>query len=718
MDLSHFRFHIDDGVAVVLMDRAGERMNTLGPAIFDDLTALLDRLESPDVRAVVWGSAKRDFLAGADIRFFDEITTPAEAEDVIRAVHTAFARLEALHVEAGKPVVAAIDGAALGGGLELALACSMRLVSDRDRTQLGQPEVQLGVIPAGGGTQRLPRTVGIQAALDMILTGRPVRPPKARRIGLVDEVVPHQILLEVAVRRAREGIGQPTARSTSLREALSPTHLQQLALEQNPVGRKVLFSKARERLLAETKGNYPAPERALEAVRIGAEEGPDAGYAAEARFFGELVVSSVSKALRSIFFASQELKKDTFVPDGVEPLPVRKVGILGGGLMGGGISTVSAAKAGSTVRIHEVDDAGVRRGLAYVRRYLDDRVRRRRMGEFEAEVVMNRVTGTTDWSGFSGVDLVVEAVFEDLEVKQSVLREAEAVAPERLVYASNTSSIPISAIAEASRRPERVLGMHYFSPVEKMPLLEVVTTDRTSEEAIATAVAFGKAQGKTVIVVHDGPGFYTTRILVPYSNEAAHLLVDGASVEAVDAAMERWGFPVGPFRLMDEVGIDVGAHIVEVMVSAFGERMAGPEMMSRLVADDRRGRKNRRGFYRYDEKGERDGVDETVYAVLGLGPRTEVADEVIQERMALAMVNEAARCLEEEILRSARDGDIGAVMGLGFPPFRGGPFWWIDTEGVAEVLARLERLVERHGPRFEPAAILRAHAAEDRPFRT
>jgi 3-hydroxyacyl-CoA dehydrogenase/enoyl-CoA hydratase/3-hydroxybutyryl-CoA epimerase len=400
-----------------------------------------------------------------------------------------------------------------------------------------------------------------------------------------------------------------------------------------------------------------------------------------------------------------------------EPKHVGKVGVLGGGLMGAGIASVSALRAGATVRIKEVDETGVQRALSHVSRNVAYQVKRRRLRPFEGERAMNKVTGTTDWSGFANADLVIEAVFESLELKQSLLAKVEAVTADGTVFASNTSSLPISEIAANAARPEAVIGMHYFSPVEKMPLLEVIVTDDTADWATVTAVEFGKRQGKTVIVVKDGPGFYTTRILVPYMNEAFHLLADGASVEDIDTAMTTWGFPIGPVLLSDEVGIDVGAHISKVMLDAFGERMAGPEMAANLVGDDRMGRKNGRGFYRYDGKGTRGGVDETVYQALGIGSRRVIPESEIQQRIALAMANEAARCLEEGILQSALDGDMGAVMGLGFPPFRGGPFWWIDQVGAADIVDTLDTLAERHGVRFEPAAILRTHAESGKAFR-
>ncbi|MEN8235025.1 MAG: 3-hydroxyacyl-CoA dehydrogenase NAD-binding domain-containing protein, partial [Actinomycetota bacterium] len=552
---------------------------------------------------------------------------------------------------------------------------------------------------------------------DMILTGRAARPRKARKIGLVDEVVPVEVLYDIAKKRAEESIGNiRSSGGTSVKSFLSPSHLQALALEQNPVGRKVLFKKAEEAMLAKTKGLYPAPKRALEAVKIGIEQGNAAGYEAEATFFGELVTSSESKALRSIFFASQMMKYATGVSGFVEPKKVERIGVLGGGLMGAGIATVSALRAGASVRVKEVDHAGVERALSHVSKEVNKRVKRRRLRSFEGEQVMNKVTGTTDWSGYGNVDLVVEAVFESLELKQQLLAAVEEITGEGVVFGSNTSSLPISDIAANAQRPEAVLGMHYFSPVEKMSLLEVIVTDKTADWATATAVEFGKRQGKTVIVVKDGAGFYTTRILVPYLNEAFHLLAEGASIGAIDRAMTKWGFPVGPLLLTDEIGIDVGAHIARIMLDAFGERMAAPDTMKGLVDDDRKGRKNGRGFYTYD-KGERGDVDESVYRALGLGPRRTIPEAEIQERIALAMVNEAARCLDEGILQSSLDGDMGAFMGLGFPPFRGGPFWWVDEVGASEIVDKLDALAEKHGERFAAAGILRDHAESGKSLR-
>jgi len=712
-----FRVEVVDGVATVLVDVPGEPVNTLSPPLAAELDQLLtDVGRDPAVRAVVFASGKRDgFIAGADIEMLRKVASAADAEQLARDAQKGFERLERFP----KPVVAAIHGACLGGGLELALACHWRIATDDRKTSLGLPEVQLGLIPGAGGTQRLPRLVGIATALDLILSGKTVKARKALRIGLVDEVVPPPILLDIARQRARELAdgrvkrAQPGSVRRLRDEGVGA--LRELALEDNRLGREVLFREARKALLAKTRGHYPAPERALDAIRAGYDRGVAKGYQREARLFGELAVTDVAARLIEVFFAQTALKKDTGVADpAIRALPVNKVGVLGGGLMGSGIAYVTV-NAGIPVRVREKDDVAAGRALGSVRAVLDERVKRRSIDRLDRDGAMRLLTATTDWSGFEAVDVLVEAVFEDLALKQEMVRAFEAVNP-RGIFASNTSSIPISRIAEASAHPERVLGMHYFSPVHKMPLLEIIVTAKTDPVATATAVALGKKQGKTVIVVNDGPGFYTSRILAPYMNEAAELLVEGAAVEDLDAALVDFGMPVGPITLLDEVGIDVGAKVGKVLHQAFGDRMVPPKALEKLIADGRLGRKSRKGFYTYDEKKKKE-VDESVYDLLPGGRDRKPFDRAeIVERVTLQMVNEAIRCLGEGILRSARDGDVGAVFGLGFPPFRGGPFRYADAIGPKALLDRMERLRQRFGDRFEPAPLLLEHARTEKPF--
>lgn len=726
MKLTHIQFDVDaDGVATALLDKKDDAFNSLGPELAADVFAVIARVEEDaDIKALVIGSAKKDnFLSGADIRWLQSLDDADKAMELLSRAHQGFMRLEKLATDHGKPVVAAIHGACLGGGMELALACSLRIASkDEKKTQLGQPEVQLGLIPGAGGTQRLPRLVGVAAALDLILTGRSVRPRRALKMGLIDEACPREVLLDVARQRALEAAGAPAESDEGgntvgrIRSFLSPSHLQQLALEENPVGRRVLFSKAEEKMLETTKGNYPAPPAALRAIRAGVEQGVEVGYGVELAEFKNLIVSPEAKALMSIFFATQELKRDPGVESDVAAIPVRKTAVLGGGLMGGGIAAVNTLKAKVPTRIKEIDEAGIGRGLAYVSKLIDKQVKRRRLEPNAAAKLMHLATGTTDWSGFGNVDLVIEAVFEDLDLKRSMVAQVEAVTGDKTIFASNASSIPIASIAEGAGRPQNIIGMHYFSPVEKMPLLEIIVTEQTADWVTATAVAFGKRQGKTVIVVNDGAGFYMNRSIAPYMNEVGWLLEEGVPIEDIDAAMVDWGFPVGPIQLTDEVGIDVSAKVGKVMADAFGERLGSPPGFDKLMADNRNGRKNERGFYRY-EGGERKGVDPTVYEILGVTPETTLARSEIQERLALHIVNEAARCLEDGILRSARDGDIGAVFGIGFPPFLGGPFSYVDRVGAGVIVEKLDRFAELHGDRYAPAEILRMHAGNGKSFR-
>ncbi|MCC6901535.1 MAG: fatty acid oxidation complex subunit alpha FadJ [Polyangiaceae bacterium] len=706
-----------NGCAIVWFDDPAEAMNTLKGDIAEDFEWAFGKVEKdPDVKAVVFASGKPDsFVAGANIDMLNACKTAQDAANLSRLSQ----KMQEAMASFPKPIVAAIHGVALGGGLEITLPCHGRIASDDSKTKLGLPECQLGLLPGGGGTQRLHPLIGVAAALDMLLTGKPVSAKTAKKMGLVDEVVPAPILIDAAMKMALALAAKgPGATSPKHKPASTSDRLREFALEENKLGRRVLFDQARKKVLGQTQGNYPAQEKILDVVRVGVEKGLAAGLEAEAVAFGELVVSPVAKQLISIFFAQTALKKDSGVDDpSVKPKKVAKVGMLGAGLMGAGITYVTINNVGVAVRLKDKDDAGLGKGLAYVRGILDGRVRKRRLSPMARDLLIHRVTTTTDMSGFQDVDVVIEAVFEDLGLKKKVLADVEGAGKEDVIFASNTSSLPITQIAEGAKRPENVIGMHYFSPVEKMPLLEIINTRSTAPWVTATCVELGKKQGKTVIVVNDGVGFYTSRILGPYMNEAAYLLAEGVAVEAMDQALVKWGFPVGPITLLDEVGIDVAEKVGHIVHDAFGDRMKPPPGIEKLVADKRYGRKNKRGFYVYDgkTKGKKE-VDTAVYALLGVTPGKVIAANEIAERCALQMVNEAALCFQEGILRSARDGDVGAIFGLGFPPFRGGPFRYVDAVGVGEVVKKLERLRDQHGPRFAPAELLVSMAKEGQTF--
>ncbi len=701
---------LHDGVATVRYDQPNSPVNTLntrvGP-VFEQIFARIEQ-DASIVGAMLISGKPDSWIAGADIDELRRVTTPIEAAALSRGGQRLLNRL----AEMPKPFVAAIHGAALGGGLEIALACRYRIATDHPKTVLALPEVQLGLLPGAGGTQRLPRTVGLQAALDMILTGRNIRAKKAWQMGLVHELVHPSMLLDVAMRRVRalaRGEAMPVrARKHGAREVL---------LEDNALGRKIVFRQARESVLKKTRGHYPAPLAAIEVIQAGYLHGQEAGLVEEARRFGELAVSEVCRELVSIFFATTSLKKDSGLPDGVtaEPLRVRKLGVLGAGFMGAGIATV-AVQAGTIVRLKDASLNRVAAGWRAVREVLRERVTRRQLTRLQMDDTLSLVGGTIEYSGFANVDLVIEAVFEDLAVKHAVLREVQAVAP-RAIFASNTSTIPIREIAAAAVHADQVVGMHFFSPVHKMPLLEVIVTAETSAQTTATVVAYGRHIGKTVIVVRDGPGFYVNRILAPYLNESGKLLDEGASIDAIDEALVSFGFPVGPVTLLDEVGLDIAGKSAPIMAAAFGERMRPSVTLQRVLESGRLGRKAKRGFYRYDDKGKRLGVDQRVYALTpASGVRITVAADEMQRRTVLPMLNEAVRCLEDGIVRSPRDGDIGAVFGIGFPPFRGGPFRFIDALGAATVVQQLEALDARYPGRYEPAAMLRAMAASGERF--
>jgi 3-hydroxyacyl-CoA dehydrogenase/enoyl-CoA hydratase/3-hydroxybutyryl-CoA epimerase len=699
--VSAFTTVVEQGIAIVTFDLPGDPVNKLSSAGRVEFEALFIRLrDDPAVRAIVVTSGKPDtFIAGADIEELTAMTTQAEAERASFEGQELINRIESF----SKPVVAAIHGPCLGAGLEFALACHYRIATDHPKTQLGLPEVQLGLIPGAGGCQRLPRLIGLRAALDIILAGKSERAGKAYRLGLVDELVPPSILREVAVEAAarlvRDGIPVKRPRRGGLPGLL---------LDRTGPGRRIVYQRARKQVLEKTHGHYPAPLRALEAVRVGLEQGMTAGLAEEHRAFGELAVTDVSRKLVQIFFATTALKRDDGVPAGAgTPRQVRRLGVVGSGFMGSGIAGTAVLKVEVDTRLKDTDLAKVGRGLGVALKMLGDRLKRRRLTHMQYDRLVGLISGGTDYRGFSRADLVIEAVFEDLELKRRVLAEAEEVIRPDAIFATNTSTIPIGRIAAHARYPERVLGMHFFSPVDRMPLLEVIPSEATGADAIVTAVRFGRRMGKTVIVVADSPGFWVNRLLGPYLHETAFLLQEGVPIDVIDSAALQWGFPVGPMTLLDEVGLDVAQKAGAVLYEAFGERLKPVEALSKAVDAGRLGRKSGFGFFRY-EKGRKGGVDESIYPQLGVRPlaleNVDLAE--VQRRLVYRLLNEAAMAYAEGVVRSPRDGDIGAIFGFGFAPFRGGPLRTIDDLGARRVVETLEALVDRYGSRFEPAPAL------------
>ena len=696
----------DNGLAILTIDTPG-KLNVLSPPVFEELDSRFDEIAADNrVTAVVIKSGKPgSFVAGADIKFLNTITTTEEGAEMSRAAQGVFNKLEDLKV----PVVCAIDGVCLGGGLEMALACHYRLVSENPATVLGLPEVQIGLIPGAGGTQRLPRLIGFTESLDKILTGKKTRAKKALKLGLADELVPVELIHSRAEEAALElagksGMawknqeGRQKALTTKLAEAYGV--------------RSAIYTKAKADLKEKTRGHYPAPMLALEAVRSALRTELNEGLEEEAKHFGEAAVTSVSKSLIHLFNITTELKGDSGIDGEAEAKDVTNAAVIGGGLMGSGITTV-LTDVGVRTRVKDISEETLGKMYGYVDKYLKRKVKRKHYRPFERDVRLGRVTASTDYSGFKNAQIAIEAVFEDINLKHKVVGEIEENLPADTIFASNTSSLPIAKIAEGAKNPELVIGMHFFSPVEKMQLVEVITHDGTADWVTATTVALAKKMKKHTIVVRDGAGFYTSRILAAMCNEAVRCLYDGAPIEKIDKALEYIGFPVGPMRLMDEVGIGVVTKVMGIMMDAFPGRFEAPPQWENVL-EGRQGKSSGLGFYRYTNKGR--SPDRSVYRALPNPERADMRGANISERCLYAFLNECAHCLQEGILRCPRDGDVGAVFGLGYPPFEGGSFFHMDSIGLDKVVENMERLATEHGERFQPAQILRDMAKKGETF--
>jgi 3-hydroxyacyl-CoA dehydrogenase/enoyl-CoA hydratase/3-hydroxybutyryl-CoA epimerase len=694
---------VRDGVAWLTFDAPGKRVNTLSQSLMGWFDESLRELEGDSsLRGLVLRSGKPDtFVAGADIEELQELQDKRQVRELLARGHALFSRLTALPF----PTVAAIHGACLGGGLELTLCCDWRVATDHPKTKLGLPEVQLGLIPGLGGTQRLPRLVGVPTALDLVLTGRQVSASRARRLGLVDETCHPAVIDKAALQLVGRGNRRRTKSPSGMGDRMADL------VARSPLGGKLVYDKARAETLKKTEGHYPAPLRAIEVMARGMKLPLPEALQAESDVFGDLVVGSTAKSLMAIFFMKNRVEAKA-AELAKMARPVTKVGVLGAGLMGAGIAQGLAHREVAVV-LKDRDSASLGRGMGYVGERFGELVEKRRLTDVERREAMARLHPTIEYESFRRLDFVIEAVFEDAKVKHQVIADVEAVAPENLIFASNTSTIPIAELARGSRRPEQVVGMHFFSPVHKMPLLEVIRHPGTAPEVVATTVALGRTMGKTVIVVDDGPGFFTSRVLGPFLNEAVWCLLQGATIEEVDGALKSWGFPVGPLTLLDEVGLDVAYHAGSVMLDHLGARLDPPQAFADLIEDGRLGRKAGRGFYVYD--GKEKHPDPAVYELLDWR-RAPLPEGEIAERCWLQMLNEVARTMEEGILRDPDAVDIGVVFGFGFPPFRGGILHEADRVGLDVVVERLEAYAGRYGQRLEPAALLREMASRGETF--
>lgn len=697
---SAFRIERDGDLAILWFDLPGEKVNKFSTTVMTEFASVVDELERDrDIKRVILASGKPSiFIAGADVTEFSKATSADQAREYTRFGQQTIHRWSKLP----QVTVAAINGAALGGGCELAISCDYRVMSDSPKAQIGLPETKLGIFPAWGGATKLPRLIGLPAALDIILNGKTIDGKRAKRMGLVDEVVPAPILLDIA----RQFAAKPKRRGGDRTK---------FYVEGNPLARRVIFGKARKAVLQQTHGHYPAPLKAIDVIEYGMSAGVERGLAREVEEVVPLIVggsSDVAQNLIRLFFMMEESKKERIA---ATPFDIRDAGVLGAGIMGGGIAQLIADKTEAGVRMRDINWKAIAGGMKAAARIWKKKVDRRRMTRGEMQRKLARITSTIDWSGFQRCDLVVEAVVENVEIKRQVLSEFEAIAGPNAIFATNTSTIPITDIAAQAKRPENVVGMHFFNPVDRMPLVEVIRGAKTSDAAMVTVANFARKLGKTVVYCNDGPGFVVNRILGPYMNESGFLLEEGNAIESIDKAMVDFGMPMGPMALLDEVGIDVAAKVAKILSAAFGERMEPSHVVDTLYADGRFGKKNGKGLYLY-EAGKRQGPDPSVYKLLNIKSTHPADAQAVVERMIFAMVNEAAMILDQKIVASAAELDLAMIMGTGFPPFRGGLLRYADKLGLPYILARLDDLAQKHGKRFLATAALRKLAERDGKF--
>jgi 3-hydroxyacyl-CoA dehydrogenase/enoyl-CoA hydratase/3-hydroxybutyryl-CoA epimerase len=687
-----------DGIASVVFDKPDSGANVFDASTLDALSAALDELASAPPRGVVFTSAKpKIFLAGADIGAFSKVAGPDAARALSRRGQDLFNRVADLPC----PSVAALHGQTLGGGCELALACDWRIASDDPATRVGLPEIQLGILPAWGGCHRLPRLLGLPAALDIILAGKALPAVPARKRGLVDQIVPRDHFSRLASAWiARGKRPAPRFRGTEI-----------------PPLTWIVGRKARAAVLARTRGLYPAPLKALEVVLAGLGRPRADALRLEQEALAELMATPECRNLVRVFFLQEAAKKRRVEDAPPEPPPtVRRVLVVGAGVMGAGIAHWHAAR-GNEVLLRDVNPDALNAGLRRIQGWLDEATRRHALSRPQAARVRDRLLPILADAPLPRVDLAVEAAPEKLELKQALFAELDARLPPDALLCTNTSALSIDALAGAVRDPSRVVGLHYFNPVHKMQLVEVVRGARSSPAAVARAVAFAREAGKLPVVVRDRPGFLVNRVLLPYLVEAGLLLEQGADPQVIDDALLDFGMPMGPLRLLDEVGADVGRHVAEFLAASFPDHMATPAILTRLVEAGALGRKSGRGVYLYPGgRSEAKGVNPDLARWRAGAHHGATPPGRLRDRMLFLLINECARVLEEGVAESAADVDFALVFGAGFAPFRGGPLRYADALGAGTLVAALDALAASEGPRFAPCARLRHLADKGEPF--
>jgi 3-hydroxyacyl-CoA dehydrogenase/enoyl-CoA hydratase/3-hydroxybutyryl-CoA epimerase len=696
-DPNGVRLEVDSGgIGWILFDLPGEKVNKLTTPLMEALRDLLDEAQRRGVAALAFASDKPGtFIAGADVQEVAGITDARVGQNKSaygQAVMEAIARFP-------KPTAAVIAGACLGGGLELALACDYRVAENRAAVRIGLPEVKLGIIPGFGGTQRLPRRAGIRVAFDMILAGKTIPAKPAFRRGLVDALVPEGMGRRVAAEILAGG-----RRVTPHRPDRTDRMLASV-----PFLRNYVAGKARQAVAHNVRpDHYPAPFSALEAIVGGYSMGETAAYGNEARLLGEAVVTGTSKNLSWLFEVSSQAKTPVGLSlDGAAR--ASRLAVVGAGIMGGGIAWL-AGERGLPIRVKDIAPEALESAMQTAGTLWAKNARRRRISRIERDRRVEKLSFTLDYTGFGTVDAAIEAVVENLEVKRKVVAEMEAAMRDDAIIASNTSSLRIADIAEGARRPERIVGLHFFNPVDRMPLVEVVAGPASAERSVAAAYRLALDLGKTPILVQDGPGFLVNRLLAFYLGEALHLLEGGADPVRIDRLLVDFGMPMGPYALLDQIGLDVAEKVTHVLEAAFGDRLPPEATLGRLTADGHFGKKSGRGFYVY-AAGKKGEVSPEARRAAGNPAAREFPSEDVVDRLVLPMVNEAARCLEEGIAARPLDVDLGMVMGTGFPPFRGGLLRYADGRGVEAIAERLEALAASVGARLAPSEALRKRAA-------
>ena len=702
---------IENKIAILEFDQPDSKVNLLNSATMQELAENIDQLAQKsqgEVKALIITSKKEgSFIAGADIKEIEQIQWAAEAKEKSEKGKQILNSLQNLDLI----TLAVINGDCLGGGLELAVACKYRVASFSDRVKIGLPEVKLGLVPGWGGTQRLPRLIGLTQALKMILSGQNISGREALKNGLVDRLFPEARLKEESFNFVR-GFLEGTEHITRIRRK----GFSKALLENNPLGRAVLFQQVKKNLLKKTSGFYPAPLKALEIIKRTYGKSNQSGFILESEIFSQLAVTEVSKNLIKVFYLNEKFKKFPWVSDQVKQTKVNKCGIVGAGLMGGGIAHLTSSHDIPT-RIRDVNFEPLKKALKTAREIFDYSLRNRKLKKNQVEYKMGLISPTVTYQGFENTDIVIEAVVEDLSIKQKVFKELSQIISPRAVLASNTSALSIGRLAEAVSYPERVVGLHFFNPVQRMPLVEIIKSEKTSDQTLAQVIAFARGLGKTVIVVQDRPGFLVNRILFPYLNEAASLLEEGMQIEKIDRIARRFGMPLGPLELADEVGIDVGYKVAKILQDAFGDRMRIASVLDNLIQKGLLGKKSGQGFYLHT--GKRKIPNPEVYRMTEINNRGRVSDQAALKRMIYTMVNEAARCLEEKVVNCPETIDIGMIAGIGFPPFRAGLLRYADSIGIEAIVTDLVNFQNQFGQeRFRPCDLLLEKSRQKQSFYT